>query len=188
MKSYDTVTLVCDPSEEHTANALRGMLEAFLLRVKLHVCVWESQLTDFLAGKVPFESQYAVLIGDGHTFDCVKEMPDGSWSAVKYEITPAVARKAGCFRDKHVIFLGCMCGEKEFGEAYLAAGAASYMGVVEHIDEKAAHLFIMTFFYNLLAGEYEPAGQCDEKTAFERAAAIDRIHSGGTHLYRYYSR
>jgi hypothetical protein len=61
MKMFDEVAIVCDHRTVESALALRGVLEHFRLRVRLHRLVEHREALDFFAGRAP-SCPYTVLM------------------------------------------------------------------------------------------------------------------------------
>jgi hypothetical protein len=72
----------------------------------------------------------------------------------------------------------------------LEAGYEGYVGATEeYVDSDSAILFVIGFFYNVLADERDYAPRIfTDREAAERAAAMDQDFELGTRAYRYWSR
>ena len=67
----------------------------------------------------------------------------------------------------HVISTGCTLGEKKLADAFLEAGAMSYVAPDDYIDGNAAFIFVLTMLYERLNNTKTV------RVAFDRASSID---------------
>ena len=198
---FQPVVVACDQSSLDVALAVRGALELFRLHVYLHFCVQKRNAVDLLAGRIP-ETSYLVLCshGLGSTdaseesademkmgFHVVDEI-DGRWEAVEFALTPRNIPEYVRLPGRAVLALGCGNGRGPLARAFLETGCRAYMGAVQPVDQDAAAMFAIAFFYHLRSSERDPRSACSEQEAFARAAAFDPTSREGTHLFRYYTR
>jgi hypothetical protein len=152
---------------------------------------------------VPEECRYTVLCAHGHGPDHdprirfgVVDQKDGDpyaveeWQPYNFDLTKDNVPELVTAPRGTLVATGCGAGREPLARALLEAGYAGYVGATEdYVDGDSAFLFVVGFFYHVLADErdYAPRTFTDREAA-ERAAAMDRDFDLGTRAYRYWSR
>lgn len=201
MKVFDSVVIACDHTPEMvlTAKALQGVLENFGLRVYFYHLVQKQHVISFLAQQFP-SSDYVVLCGHGSgsdddmsiNFQVVDQVdgqfdnPEG-WHSLTFGLTPANATQYIQHAQGTFISTACGSGRAPFAQAFLAAGYRAYIAPTSYYDGDATILFVLGFFYHLLAASRDYAERVyTDKEASERAAALDVDFQFGTRTFCYY--
>jgi len=199
MKLFERVAIVCDHTPEmlEMAGALRAMLESFTLRVDFHHLIQKRQMLDFFAQSP--EADFTVLFTHGEgkqlTFTVV-DQEDGDfeavhgWEEVKFALTPENIPEVVRGAHGTLIAVGCGGGKLTFADAFLAAGYEAFVGAAtDYVDGNASLLFLVGFFYHLLAEsqDYAPQGYTIEE-AVVRASEIDRDFAEGMQAFRCWRR
>lgn len=202
MNYFDPVVIGCYTDGLDCALAVRAALESFRLRVHLYHLVQKRNVLDFLQGDIP-PSDYVVMVTGGIFADGgyrhdeppdrmamgflrVVEEADGKWDTADFALTPPDVPKLVKLPGRTVISTACGSGREPFGKAFLDAGCRAYIGPDGEVNEDALVAFPIMFFYHLLSSTRPKGGECDDKTAAERAGQVDTISSEGTHVFRYY--
>ena len=181
MKMFDRVAIACDQGHLDVALSIRAALELFRLRVDFHFCVQKRNILDFLAGQIP-RAEYVVLCAFGSDsrapieeismgMDAV-DLIEGKWTGVRVPLTPENIPTLVNLPGRTVINLGCNSGLEPFANAFLEAGCKAYVGPDGPVDQDAAALFAISFFYHLLSSERDPSLACGDEEAVQRAAAL----------------
>ena len=195
MKLFDPVCIVCDPTMLDIAHALRDALEFFRLRVHFYFCNQKRNVLDFLAGDIP-PSQYVILCCGGVIppdpptlrFKSLVDLIDGRWQEVALDLTPASVPELVKLTDRTVLAYGCCTGDEALAQAFLDSGCRACIAPAGPLDQDAALLFPVSFFYHLLRAEREPGLSYTDEEAAKLAAAADTTSVEGTHQFRYFSR
>lgn len=195
---FDPVVIGTDTGALDLALAIRSTLELFRLRVYMHWCVQRRNALDFFAGKIP-DSEYVVLCCHGlgssgapeemkMGFCDLSDQVEGKWVGAEFALTPANIPELVKFPGRTVIAVGCGAGRESLARAFLDSGCRAYIGPDGDSDQDSAALFVIAFFYHLLAQERDPSVKWTEREAADLAASFDTHTSEGTHLFRYYTR
>lgn len=200
MKMFDPVVIGTDRGALDLAHAIRSALELFRLHVHMYWCVQKRNALDFFAGKVP-ESEYVVLCCHGlgssdatiaeemkMGFCDLSDQVEGKWVGTDFALTPTNIPELVRLGDRTVIAPACGTGREPLARAFLDSGCKAYIAPDGSIDQDSAALFIIAFFYHLLAQERDPSVKWTEREAAELAASFDKHTREGTHLFRYYTR
>lgn len=196
------MTLVTGENSEQ-AFAIRSGLEQMRLRVTVYHGVWKQHLLDFFAVRFPAmtrscsAARAAGARRKGKSgrrkrwasrTACVENL-DGKfqWGLTEFVLTPANIPERVHLPGKTLITSACGSGREAFARAFLGAGCRTYIATSGETDQNAVNLFILAFFYHLLANERDPQADCTERQAFERAASLDTWCRWGTHRFRYYT-
>jgi len=204
MKMYQSVVICCDKSPKlfQDATAIRAALEAFGLRVHLYDLAQKRSALAFLAGAMP-ECDYVVLFCHG------APNPDGGrqlelkvvdqangdydnphgWERVTVGLTPANIPDCVQGMGRTLICIGCGAGQEELAQAFLKAGFKGYIAPqANYINANAGMMFVISFFYHLLAEsriEDAPVKYTDQE-AVALASVLDADFPRGTRLFSYY--
>ncbi len=204
MKMYQSVVICCDKSPKlfQDATAVRAALEAFGLRVHLYDLAQKRGALEFLAGAIP-PGDYVVLFchggrdpDGGMQLDLrVVDQAEGDydnprgWERVTLGLTPANIPDCVQGMGRTLICVGCGAGQEEFAQAFLKAGFKGYIAPqADYINANAAMMFVISFFYHLLAEsriEDAPVKYTDQE-AVALASALDANYPRGTRIFRYY--
>jgi hypothetical protein len=162
--------------------------------------VQKGEALAFLAGARPV-CQYLVLGGHGTGSDEEPRIPfevvdqansdpravDG-WGPVSLDLTPESIPELVRGGRETIIAGGCGAGRTPLADAFLEAGFNAVIGPTErYVDADSALLFVIGFFYFVLAADRDlaPSAYSDEE-AVKRASRLDPDFKHGTLSYRYY--
>lgn len=201
MRYWDEVAIITDARTVEYANALRGALESFHLRVRFHRIVQRTQVLEALGGELPLP-EYTVLVIHGHTegntpllrFEVVDNpSPDPraveGWFPTHVDLTPDTIPTLVKMTGGTVLTIACEGGREPLAQAFLAAGCDAYVGCETAPDMDSATLFCIGLFYFLLSEDRDnaPRGYTLEE-AVKRAAALDSGWAYGTRNFHCYQR
>ena len=201
MRLFTPVAIVHDHTMAHVASALRGVLEAFHLRVDYYRMVQLRQVQSFFASPSPFY-EYMVILAHGsgemkedmHIAFEVGDQKDGKyeepegWELVTYKLTPAEIAKSARRPGGALLSLACGSGREPLARAFLERGFRAYIGPeTTYYNTASGLLFFINFFYHLTS---ETRDYCtvirSERAAFELAAGTDPGFDCGPSVFRYY--
>lgn len=166
MKVFDRVAIVCDHTMAEEAGALRAILEMYRLRVDLYRVVQGRNVVDFF-GTAASQYESTIIcahgVGDGADM-CIRleaaDQKDGDvnaetgWEAVNYDLTPDRISTLVKARGGMLVTTACGGGREPLARAFLEAGYDDYVGSRNMaIEMDAALVFVVNFFYHLLAGD-----------------------------------
>ncbi len=202
LKTFDNVTVVCDPVTVEHANAIRAVLETYRLQVHFVQLIQRRQAEIFFANPDP-NCGYTILDAHGtgepemgiHV--SVVDQKDGDYQAARgWQESPLLLTAATVPRlvkgHGTLISLGCGSGNQPLTNAFLESGYNAYIAPTGHRaypDADAVTMFVAGFFYFAMSGDrdYETASYSDEE-ATSRASAIDTDFMLGTALFRRHHR
>ena len=202
LKTFDTVTLVCDPVTIEHANAIRAVLETYRLQVHFVQLIQRHQAEEFFANPNP-NCGYTILDAHGtgepemgiHL--SVVDQKDGDYQAAHgWQESPLLLTSATVPKlvkgHGTLISLGCESGNQPLTDAFLESGCDAYIaptGDRAYPDADAVTLFVAGFFYFAMSGDrdHSTASYSDEE-ATVRASAIDADFMLGTALFRRHRR
>lgn len=139
---HNHVVIGCDytPEMRQQAEILRGVLEAFSIRVHLYHFVHYRNVVEFLKGQIP-ECDYVILCchGVGATEEDMRfnlqvirqsddqdERKDG-WQQVTFNLTPKNVSEYVQNPKGTLICTACGSGREAWANAFLAAGYKAYI-------------------------------------------------------------
>jgi hypothetical protein len=203
MNYFAEVTVVTDVRFAEIALGIRGLLEAFHLKVNFIRLVQKRHCLAFFGGEVQTPAALTVLACHGLTTDegepamrseCV-DNPDPDpkavtgWEPVSLDLTPRAIRILVRAQGDYIT-LACGGGRESLAQAFLGSGADSYIGATsDYIDLGASILFLATLLYFLLAEDRDLAPKnYSLEQAVERAAGLDTGWPYGTESFRLYRR
>jgi hypothetical protein len=162
------------------ALALRAALEWWGARVTLHLVGMAQDVVCILGGGEPL-AEYIVLAchGDGRGL-VLPELGLEIEQEQPYHGAITAADFHGFLKlpDKVVLNNGCALGRPEIAEAFLRAGARSYIGATDYPDGDSSLFYALHFFYDLIYN----------KMAIEEAHARASAHDKGTQMFRLYQK
>jgi len=201
MRMFTPVAIVHDHTMAHVASALRGVLEAFHLRVDFYRMVQLRQVRSFFASPSIFYEYMVILAhGSGDTeedrhiaFDVVDqkdgkyEEPEG-WESVTYKLTPAEIAKSARRPGGALLSLACGSGREPIARAFLERGFRAYIGpYTTYYNTDSGLLFFINFFYHMRSDDRDYCTVIrSEREAFELAAGTDPEFECGPRVFRYY--
>lgn len=205
MKLYDSMVMIHDNSPDLASDisAVRASLEAFGLRVHLYDLVQKQNALEVLAGAIP-ECEYVILWchggrhpdGERQLSFRVIDQVDGDygksrgWEGVTVSLTPANIPDYFNGNGRTLICIACGSGQDTFAQAFRECGYKAYIAPRGNgVHMNAAVLFIIGFFYHLMAGtrlDAEPFHHTAEE-AVALAAQADTNYTEGTCTFHYYA-
>lgn len=165
------ITLAAGPNSELESFALRAALENFGAKVDMHWIGRPNDLIHVLSGRNRREIDYLLLSFHGEEGALI--MPELGEDVYEDEEPRGAAfgadeiKQYASLKGIHVISTGCTLGEKKLADAFLEAGALSYIAPDDYIDGNAAFIFVLTLLYERLNNTKTV------RAAFDRASSID---------------
>jgi hypothetical protein len=151
---WDSVTIIADAGDLEFAVAIRGVLELFRLRAHLVYCPTPETMRKALSGDLP-PADHVILCA----------FPPDTPERVAAEVR---------LKERLVIMLRHPGEFDEMARAWLAAGCRAVIRPAEDLDQNAALMFVVAFYYHLLAQDTPGHGPAlTERQAFERARRFD---------------
>ncbi|WP_342490731.1 delta-aminolevulinic acid dehydratase [Bacillus sp. FSL R5-0422] len=165
------IMLAAGPNSELESFALRAALENFGVKVDMRWIGRPNDLINVLSGKNRGEIDYILLSFHGEEGAFL--MPelgedvyeDGEPRSAAFGADDI--RQYASLKGVHVISTGCTLGEKKLADAFLEAGAMSYVAPDDYIDGNAAFIFVLTMLYERMNNTKTV------RAAFDRASSID---------------
>lgn len=169
-------------SESPDAEAVRGVLECFSVRVFRHGIGRGDDLVAVLSGEDIYpDTDHLILCCHGHEGKIVMpelgpgvaraDEPVGNWG-------PEEVRRYAKLPPILVLNTGCDLGRPDMVRAFLDSGCRAYVGAADYPEGDAALFFVVRFYYELLTKK------CTEREAVELARSQD----DQTAMYRYFDK
>ncbi|KPN94837.1 hypothetical protein [Lysinibacillus sp. ZYM-1] len=175
------VNLVVGPNCDFESMALRAALESFGARVTLHLIGRPNDLVDVLSGEdLHGKMDYLILNfhGDEGRF-CLPELGEDVYEDNEPKslyFGPQDVLSYSRLQDVKVIAAGCSLGWEQLATAFMKSGCHSYLAPDDYIDGNANLMFLIRFFYEIIANHK------NQQEAFRLAQAID----SETAMYKLY--
>ena len=196
--------MICDNSlrMSQDMSAIRAALEVFGLRVHLYDLVQKRNALEVLTGGFP-ECEFVILCCHGGSdpdggpqinLEVMNQIDGdydkfGGWETTMISLTPANIPDYFSGNGRTLISIACGSGQEVFAQAFLQAGFKAYIAPRPAAHINSIILFVIGFFYHLLAAtrlEDEPLHHTHQE-AVALAAQADADYTQGTRAFHYYS-
>ncbi|WP_213158402.1 hypothetical protein [Parachlamydia sp. AcF125] len=136
-------------SDKIEAFALRGVLEAFGVQVRMHYIGNVNHLISLLQGSNYLHKMVVISCHGNKEEILIPELAPELELDMLYRkgLTPRDLQEILSLDDQIVIITGCCLGSQAFAEKFLSKGAKAYIGAKNYIDGDAFLLFTVTFLY-----------------------------------------
>lgn len=202
MNFFTNVAIVTDHTMAEDADAIRGVLESFRLRVDFYRLVQKPQVTRFFQQDRQYPYTIVFCHGSGdppddlHLAIEVVDQKDGryeepqDWFPVTIKMTPSFVKDNMRGRSGTLVSVACGSGRRPLADAFVDAGYDAYIAPVEpYYDSQAGIAFLTSLFYFLLAEDRDYAKTTfSEEEAVRMAAALDQSFKYGSMAFRRYTR
>ena len=159
MDTWEPVAIIADDADFEFAVAIRGVLELYRLRAHMVYCPTSETLEHALAGDLPV-ADHVIFCG------FPPETPEDVLRRVR-------------ITDRLVIMLRHPGAFEEMARAWLDTGCRAVIRPAAEIDQNAALMLVLAFYYHLLAHTLPDHGdRLTEREAFERARCFDTGEEG----------
>lgn len=158
-KEIKNISLIClEERSTLESVALRGALEYLGYVVSTHWIGSKESFLKLLSGEVPIDN--TVIISD-HGYK------KGFMLSDEKVIKPEEFKGQITWKDKKVVSLGCCTGSKEFADAFIKSGVATYLAPDDYPDGNATLTFAIYLFFLLKKGD-------SLSVALEKAKQLDK--------------